>query len=57
MPNKVNIQGFPLHSTDADITYYLNFINSVEASTIFKTLKLETPWQQDHIKVFGKGYT
>lgn len=45
-----------LNLPDADITYYPNFINSAEASTIFEALKLETPWQQDDIKVFGKVY-
>ncbi len=56
MMNKTDIQGFPLHLPDADITYYPNFINSAEASTIFEILKLETPWQQDDITVFGKVY-
>lgn len=41
---------------DADITYFPNLINSAEATHIFETLKKETPWQQDDIKVFGKVY-
>jgi len=45
-----------LHLPDADIVYYPNFIHSAEATTIFQTLKKETPWQQDDIKVFGKVY-
>ena len=45
-----------LNLPDADITYYPNFITSSEASAIFETLKKETPWQQDDIKVFGKVY-
>lgn len=45
-----------LHLPDADITYYPNFIAHAEATLIFDTLQLETPWQQDDIKVFGKVY-
>lgn len=45
-----------LHLKDADITYYPNYIPFIEASQIFETLKNETPWQQDDIKVFGKIY-
>ncbi|MBC8757519.1 alpha-ketoglutarate-dependent dioxygenase AlkB [Kordia sp. YSTF-M3] len=54
--NNKKPQGFPLHLPDADITYYPNFISHTEASAIFETLKEETPWQQDDIKVFGKVY-
>lgn len=56
MQNNHQIQGFPLHLPDADITYYPNFIAHAEASQIFEILKNETPWQQDDIKVFGKVY-
>ena len=45
-----------LHLPDSDICYFPNFINSAEATHIFETLKKETPWQQDDIKVFGKVY-
>ena len=45
-----------LQLPEADITYYPNFITSVEATRIFETLRNETPWQQDDIKVFGKVY-
>ena len=51
-----NKQGFPLHLSDADITYSPNFIAASEATRIFETLQHETPWQQDDIKVFGKVY-
>ena len=48
--------GIQLHLKDADITYFPNYIPYAEASEIFETLKNETPWQQDDIKVFGKVY-
>ncbi len=41
---------------DSEIYYVPNFISSTEALSIFYTLKFETPWQQDDIKVFGKVY-
>jgi len=56
MQNNSHVQGFPLHLPDADITYYPNFIPTPEATRIFETLRDETPWQQDDIKVFGKVY-
>ncbi|MEM6720112.1 MAG: alpha-ketoglutarate-dependent dioxygenase AlkB [Bacteroidota bacterium] len=46
----------PLNLPDADIIYYPNFIAPTEATRIFETLRDETPWQQDDIKVFGKVY-
>jgi alkylated DNA repair dioxygenase AlkB len=54
--NNHQIQGFPLHLPDADITYYPNFIAHRDATEIFEILKNETLWQQDDIKVFGKVY-
>ncbi|AXG70181.1 2OG-Fe(II) oxygenase superfamily protein [Kordia sp. SMS9] len=48
-PQKLNLP-------EADITYYPNFIPATEATRIFETLRDETPWQQDDIKVFGKVY-
>lgn len=56
MQNNQEIQGFPLHLPDADITYFPNFIKASEATRIFETLLNETPWRQDDIKVFGKVY-
>ena len=41
---------------DADIIYYPNFYNFLEANTIFEKLLNEIPWQQDDIKVYGKVY-
>jgi len=41
---------------DAELIYYPNFYESVEANTIFQKLLHEIPWQQDDIKVFGKVY-
>lgn len=39
---------------DADIVYYPNFYDFVEANATFEKLLNEIPWQQDDIKVFGK---
>ena len=41
---------------DSDISYYPNFISVKAADDYFETLKANTPWQQDDIKVFGKTY-
>ncbi|MEM7486883.1 MAG: alpha-ketoglutarate-dependent dioxygenase AlkB [Bacteroidota bacterium] len=41
---------------DSDIRYYPNFLAHEKANTYFKTLKEQTLWQQDKIKVFGKTY-
>ena len=41
---------------DAELIYYPNFYESLEANTIFQKLLAEIPWQQDDIKVFGKVY-
>jgi len=41
---------------DSDIIYYPNFYSQDEASTLFKTLKTNTSWQQDDITVYGKSY-
>lgn len=39
---------------NADVTYYPNFIESLEATAYFTSIKANTSWQQDDIKVFGK---
>ena len=41
---------------EADIIYYPNFYDFLEADSIFKQLLNEIPWQQDDIKVYGKVY-
>ena len=41
---------------EADIIYYPNFYDFLEANTIFEQLLNEIPWQQDDIKVYGKVY-
>ncbi|MCL9807869.1 alpha-ketoglutarate-dependent dioxygenase AlkB family protein [Flavobacterium luminosum] len=41
---------------DAEITYFPQFINSVDAHDLFQKLLQETPWQQDYITVFGKTH-
>lgn len=39
---------------DAEIIYYPNFMDTMEADAIFFDLKNTIPWQQDEIRVFGK---
>lgn len=39
---------------DAEIIYYPNFIDQKNADTIFTELMLNSPWQHDNIRVFGK---
>ena len=46
----------PLNLPDADITYYPNFLDTLDADRFFKNFKADVPWQQDDIKVFGKTY-
>ena len=41
---------------EADIIYYPNFYDFLEADTIFEQLLNQIPWQQDDIKVYGKVY-
>jgi len=41
---------------DADIIYYPQFFDTIEADTIFTELITEIPWQQDDIRVYGKIY-
>lgn len=43
-------------SKDADIFYDPCFFNTKKADKIFKTLRTQTKWQQDDIKIFGKVY-
>ncbi|WP_420601206.1 alpha-ketoglutarate-dependent dioxygenase AlkB family protein [Flagellimonas sp.] len=45
-----------LNLPDSDISYQSNFLKSEDADAHFKTLKNNTPWQQDKIKIFGKVY-
>lgn len=39
---------------DAEIIYYPNFMDTMEADAVFFDLKNTIPWQQDEIRVFGK---
>ena len=41
---------------DSDIEYYSNFFDSNRANELFEQLKIEIPWQQDNITVFGKTH-
>ncbi|TCK66785.1 alkylated DNA repair dioxygenase AlkB [Winogradskyella wandonensis] len=41
---------------DAELIYYPNFLSKQEADQLFDTLKQETDWQEDDIKIFGKVY-
>lgn len=48
--------GEKLKLPDCDIWYYPGFLDADEATRCFEALRLETPWRQDDIKVFGKTY-
>lgn len=54
--SKTQKEGNHLDLPDSDIIYYPHFMEKQEADSYFKLLRLETPWQQDDIKVFGKVY-
>ena len=41
---------------NSDIVYFPTFLKADEADHYFKVLKETTPWQQDHITVFGKTH-
>lgn len=41
---------------DAEIIYYPQFFDKMEADAIFTELIREIPWQQDDIRVYGKIY-
>lgn len=50
-PEEIN-----LDLPDSTIWYYPDFFPPEEANLYLSSLKAETPWQQDDIKVFGKTY-
>lgn len=45
-----------LNLKDADVIYYPDFFNSIEADRYFKSLLEHINWKQDDITVFGKTY-
>lgn len=45
-----------LELPDADIVYFPNFFDKVEADTIFIDLMKNTAWQQDTITIYGKTH-
>lgn len=45
-----------LNLKDADVIYYPDFFNSIEADRYFKSLLEHINWKQDYITVFGKTY-
>jgi len=45
-----------LNLTDSDITYFPNFLGTIESSRYYAVLRKVVPWQQDNIKVYGKVY-
>ncbi len=49
-------EGSKIDLPESDILYYPGFLDSGEATALFATLRRETPWQQDDIRVFGKTY-
>lgn len=48
--------GEKLDLPDCEIWYYPGFLEAVEATECFEKLRLETPWRQDEIRIFGKTY-
>jgi len=38
---------------DAEILYDENFLSNDEATAFFESLRQNTDWQQDRIKIFG----
>ncbi len=49
-------EGSKIDLPESDILYYPGFLDSGAATALFATLRRETPWQQDDIRVFGKTY-
>lgn len=45
-----------LELPDADIVYFPNFFDKIEADKIFIDLLENTAWQQDSIKIYGKTH-
>lgn len=45
-----------LNLPNADIVYFPDFYSIEDSNKIFESLKIEIPWQQDNITVFGKKY-
>lgn len=41
---------------NAEVEYYGQFFDEIQANKLFETLKNEIPWQQDMITVFGKTH-
>ena len=52
---------FPAQKTvfdlpDAEVEYFPNLFDNTQANLLFEKLKLEIPWQQDRITVYGKSH-
>lgn len=45
-----------LNLPDSDITYYRDFLGPAGAGKFFRSLRNNTPWREDQIKLFGKVY-
>ncbi|MEP3836231.1 MAG: alpha-ketoglutarate-dependent dioxygenase AlkB [Algibacter sp.] len=45
-----------LNLKDAEIAYYPEFFNTIEANRYFESLLNEIKWQQDSITIYGKTY-
>ena len=52
--NGKEYQQISLDLPDADIIYYPDFFSNSEADRIYQHLLKATPWQQDHLKIYGK---
>lgn len=49
-------EGISLELPDAEIRYFPRFLNETTANNYFEKLRMNVPWQQDDITVFGKIY-
>jgi len=56
MNNLFNNQPTNLNLPNSSISYYPNFLNTLEAIEYYNYFKENTPWQQDTIKLFGKEH-
>jgi len=56
MDNLFNNQPTNLNLPNSSISYYPNFLNTLEAIKYYNYFKENIPWQQDTIKLFGKEY-
>lgn len=51
-----NSSAYRLPLDNADVIYYPDFFDLKSATDHFNELLSQTPWQQDHITIYGKTY-